>query len=156
MYLSICLPFKFFLKKHLCCNVYVQELKRELQCYRLQLQVADLQHHINHMTYLVSLQDQENKHTRKYEPEQNALFYVQTLLQLNTKFSFLNFSIWLKLKARCGERRKQNRPIFRAVRFLVAVVRGTSAFKRSNAINADSNIVWSCDFVKIFICINIT
>ncbi|TSP90500.1 Kinesin-like protein KIF18A [Bagarius yarrelli] len=45
-----------------------EELKKELQCHRLQLQVADLQQHIEHMHYLISLQDQENKHTRKYVP----------------------------------------------------------------------------------------
>lgn len=42
-----------------------EELKKELQCHRLQLQVADLQQHIEHMRYLISLQDQENKHTHK-------------------------------------------------------------------------------------------
>ncbi|XP_062845664.1 kinesin-like protein KIF18A isoform X2 [Trichomycterus rosablanca] len=42
-----------------------EELKRELECHRLQLQVADLQQHIQHMNYLISLQDQENKHTSK-------------------------------------------------------------------------------------------
>ncbi|XP_053347445.1 kinesin-like protein KIF18A [Clarias gariepinus] len=42
-----------------------EELKKELHCHRLNLQVADLQQHIEHMHYLVSLQDQENKHTHK-------------------------------------------------------------------------------------------
>ncbi|XP_072527593.1 kinesin-like protein KIF18A [Salminus brasiliensis] len=42
-----------------------EELKKELQCHRLQLQVADLQQHVQHMNYLISLQDQENKHTQK-------------------------------------------------------------------------------------------
>ncbi|KAK2819844.1 hypothetical protein Q7C36_021490 [Tachysurus vachellii] len=42
-----------------------EELKKELQCQRLKLQVADLQQHIKHMHHLISLQDQENKHTHK-------------------------------------------------------------------------------------------
>ncbi|KAK3528046.1 hypothetical protein QTP86_017089 [Hemibagrus guttatus] len=42
-----------------------EELKKELQCHRLKLQVADLQQHIEHMRHLISLQDQENKHTHK-------------------------------------------------------------------------------------------
>ncbi|KAG7315129.1 hypothetical protein KOW79_021217 [Hemibagrus wyckioides] len=42
-----------------------EELKKELQCHRLKLQVADLQQHIEHMRHLIGLQDQENKHTRK-------------------------------------------------------------------------------------------
>ncbi|XP_037390265.1 kinesin-like protein KIF18A [Pygocentrus nattereri] len=42
-----------------------EELKKDLQCYRLQLQVSDLQRHIEHMSYLINVQDQENKYTHK-------------------------------------------------------------------------------------------
>ncbi|XP_035376866.1 kinesin-like protein KIF18A [Electrophorus electricus] len=42
-----------------------EELKKELQCHRLQLQVDDLQQHIEHMSCLITLQDQENKHIRR-------------------------------------------------------------------------------------------
>ncbi|MBN3325000.1 KI18A protein, partial [Atractosteus spatula] len=39
-------------------------LQKDLQCHRLQLEVLDLQQHIEHMTHLISLQDQENKQTK--------------------------------------------------------------------------------------------
>ncbi|XP_050971594.1 kinesin-like protein KIF18A [Labeo rohita] len=42
-----------------------EELKRELQCHQLQLQITDLQQHIEHMSHLISVQDQENAHTHK-------------------------------------------------------------------------------------------
>ncbi|XP_067256888.1 kinesin-like protein KIF18A isoform X1 [Chanodichthys erythropterus] len=42
-----------------------EELKRELQCHQLQLQIADLQQHIKHMSHLITVQDQENTHTHK-------------------------------------------------------------------------------------------
>ncbi|XP_022522868.2 kinesin-like protein KIF18A [Astyanax mexicanus] len=42
-----------------------EELKKELRCSRLQLQVSDLEQQIQHMSYLISLQDQENKHAQK-------------------------------------------------------------------------------------------
>ncbi|XP_073693624.1 kinesin-like protein KIF18A [Garra rufa] len=42
-----------------------EELKRELQCHQLQLQITDLQQHIEHMSHLISVQDQENTHTHK-------------------------------------------------------------------------------------------
>uniref|UniRef100_A0A3P8ZTN3 Kinesin-like protein n=1 Tax=Esox lucius TaxID=8010 RepID=A0A3P8ZTN3_ESOLU len=42
-----------------------QELQKELQCHRLLLQVEDLKQHIEQMTHLISLQDQENKQTKK-------------------------------------------------------------------------------------------
>ncbi|XP_067297313.1 kinesin-like protein KIF18A [Pseudorasbora parva] len=42
-----------------------EELKRELQCHQLQLQIADLQQHIEHTGHLISVQDQENTHTHK-------------------------------------------------------------------------------------------
>ncbi|XP_066513217.1 kinesin-like protein KIF18A isoform X1 [Hoplias malabaricus] len=42
-----------------------EELKKDLQCHKLQLQVTDLKQHIEHMNCLISLQDQENKHTHK-------------------------------------------------------------------------------------------
>uniref|UniRef100_A0A672M3R6 Kinesin-like protein n=1 Tax=Sinocyclocheilus grahami TaxID=75366 RepID=A0A672M3R6_SINGR len=44
-----------------------EELKRELQCHQLQLRITDLQQHIEHMSHLISAQDQENTHTHKYE-----------------------------------------------------------------------------------------
>lgn len=50
----------------------LQELKRELQCHQLQLQIADLQQHIEHMGHLISVQDQENTHTHKYESKLRA------------------------------------------------------------------------------------
>lgn len=40
-------------------------LEKELQCHKLQTQVEDLKQHIEHMTHLIILQDQENKHTKK-------------------------------------------------------------------------------------------
>uniref|UniRef100_A0A8C1ZWF9 Kinesin-like protein n=1 Tax=Cyprinus carpio TaxID=7962 RepID=A0A8C1ZWF9_CYPCA len=42
-----------------------EELKRELQCHQLQLRITDLQQHIEHMSHLISVQDQENTHTHK-------------------------------------------------------------------------------------------
>ncbi|KAI5626212.1 kinesin-like protein KIF18A, partial [Silurus asotus] len=42
-----------------------EELRKELQCHRLELQVADLHQRIEYMYYLTGLQDQENKHTHK-------------------------------------------------------------------------------------------
>ncbi|KAG1954053.1 kinesin-like protein KIF18A [Pimephales promelas] len=42
-----------------------EELKKELQCHQLQLQISDLQQHIKHMGHLISVQDQENTHTHK-------------------------------------------------------------------------------------------
>ncbi|XP_077084784.1 kinesin-like protein KIF18A [Siphateles boraxobius] len=42
-----------------------EELKKELQCHQLQLQISDLQQHIKHMGHLISVQDQENSHTHK-------------------------------------------------------------------------------------------
>ncbi|KAJ8394915.1 hypothetical protein AAFF_G00040380 [Aldrovandia affinis] len=42
-----------------------QLLEKDLQCHKLQLQVEDLKQHIEHMTHLISLQDQENKQTKK-------------------------------------------------------------------------------------------
>ncbi|XP_052416724.1 kinesin-like protein KIF18A [Carassius gibelio] len=42
-----------------------EELKRELQCHQLHLQITDLQEHIKHMSHLISVQDQENTHTHK-------------------------------------------------------------------------------------------
>uniref|UniRef100_A0A671MH53 Kinesin-like protein n=1 Tax=Sinocyclocheilus anshuiensis TaxID=1608454 RepID=A0A671MH53_9TELE len=42
-----------------------EELKRELQCHQLQLQITDLQQHIKHMSHLISVQDQESTHTHK-------------------------------------------------------------------------------------------
>uniref|UniRef100_A0A673K849 Kinesin-like protein n=1 Tax=Sinocyclocheilus rhinocerous TaxID=307959 RepID=A0A673K849_9TELE len=42
-----------------------EELKRELQCHQLQLRITDLQQHIEHMSHLISAQDQENTHTHK-------------------------------------------------------------------------------------------
>ncbi|XP_076854914.1 LOW QUALITY PROTEIN: kinesin-like protein KIF18A [Brachyhypopomus gauderio] len=42
-----------------------EELQKELQCLRLQLQVDDLQQHMEHMSSLIGLQDQENKHMHK-------------------------------------------------------------------------------------------
>lgn len=45
----------------------IQELKRELQCHQQQLQITDLQQHIKHMSHLISVQDQENTQTHKYE-----------------------------------------------------------------------------------------
>ncbi|XP_046898063.1 kinesin-like protein KIF18A isoform X2 [Hypomesus transpacificus] len=42
-----------------------EPLQRELHSHRLQLQVEDLKQHIEQMTHLIGLQDQENKHTRK-------------------------------------------------------------------------------------------
>ncbi|KAK6294426.1 hypothetical protein J4Q44_G00352560 [Coregonus suidteri] len=40
-------------------------LQKDLRCHRLQLQVEDLKQHIEQMTHLISLQDQENKQTKK-------------------------------------------------------------------------------------------
>nr|XP_015194131.1 PREDICTED: kinesin-like protein KIF18A [Lepisosteus oculatus] len=40
-------------------------LQKDLQCHRQQLEVLDLRQHIEHMTHLISLQDQENKQTKK-------------------------------------------------------------------------------------------
>ncbi|XP_036400357.1 kinesin-like protein KIF18A [Megalops cyprinoides] len=40
-------------------------LQKDLQCHKLQLQVEDLKQQIEHMTHLISLQDQENKQTKK-------------------------------------------------------------------------------------------
>lgn len=45
----------------------IQELKKDLQCHQLQLQISDLQQHIKHTGHLISVQDQENTHTHKYE-----------------------------------------------------------------------------------------
>ncbi|XP_073762378.1 kinesin-like protein KIF18A isoform X1 [Danio rerio] len=42
-----------------------EELKKELQCHQLQLQISDLQQHMEHMSHLISVQDQENTHTHK-------------------------------------------------------------------------------------------
>ncbi|XP_061101701.1 kinesin-like protein KIF18A isoform X1 [Conger conger] len=42
-----------------------QVLERELQCHKLQTHVEDLKQHIQHMTHLIILQDQDNKHTQK-------------------------------------------------------------------------------------------
>ncbi|XP_067105321.1 kinesin-like protein KIF18A [Osmerus mordax] len=42
-----------------------EPLQKELHSHRLQLQVDDLKQHIEQMTHLISLQDQDNKHTRK-------------------------------------------------------------------------------------------
>uniref|UniRef100_A0A672M8K4 Kinesin-like protein n=1 Tax=Sinocyclocheilus grahami TaxID=75366 RepID=A0A672M8K4_SINGR len=50
-----------------------EELKRELQCHQLQLRITDLQQHIEHMSHLISAQDQENTHTHKLV---NALLSV--------------------------------------------------------------------------------
>uniref|UniRef100_A0A4W5LSV9 Kinesin-like protein n=1 Tax=Hucho hucho TaxID=62062 RepID=A0A4W5LSV9_9TELE len=40
-------------------------LQKDLRCHRLQLQVEDLKQHIEQMTYLIGVQDQENKQTKK-------------------------------------------------------------------------------------------
>lgn len=45
----------------------LQELKRELQCHQLQMQIGDLQQRIKHTNHLIGVQDQENAHTHKYE-----------------------------------------------------------------------------------------
>ncbi|XP_066556875.1 kinesin-like protein KIF18A isoform X2 [Amia ocellicauda] len=42
-----------------------QVLQKDLRCHRLQLEVLDLKQHVDHMTYLIGLQDQENKQTKK-------------------------------------------------------------------------------------------
>ncbi|KAL1007360.1 hypothetical protein UPYG_G00085650 [Umbra pygmaea] len=42
-----------------------QVLQKDLRCHRLQLQVEDLKQHIEQMTHLISLQDQENKQIQK-------------------------------------------------------------------------------------------
>ncbi|XP_065123900.1 kinesin-like protein KIF18A [Paramisgurnus dabryanus] len=42
-----------------------EELQRELKCHQLQVKIADLQQHIEHMNHLISVQDQENAHTHK-------------------------------------------------------------------------------------------
>uniref|UniRef100_A0A8C8GCV4 Kinesin-like protein n=1 Tax=Oncorhynchus tshawytscha TaxID=74940 RepID=A0A8C8GCV4_ONCTS len=40
-------------------------LQKDLRCHRLQLQVEDLKQHIEQMTHLIGIQDQENKQTKK-------------------------------------------------------------------------------------------
>ncbi|XP_029112148.1 kinesin-like protein KIF18A isoform X2 [Scleropages formosus] len=40
-------------------------LQKDLQCHKLQLQVDDLKRHIDHITHLIHLQDQENRQTQK-------------------------------------------------------------------------------------------
>uniref|UniRef100_A0A674AJZ7 Kinesin-like protein n=1 Tax=Salmo trutta TaxID=8032 RepID=A0A674AJZ7_SALTR len=40
-------------------------LQKDLHCHRLQLQVEDLKQHIEQMTHLIGIQDQENKQTKK-------------------------------------------------------------------------------------------
>ncbi|KAI7814719.1 kinesin-like protein KIF18A isoform X1 [Triplophysa rosa] len=42
-----------------------EELKRELQCHQLQVQISDLQQRIKHTNHLIGVQDQENAHTHK-------------------------------------------------------------------------------------------
>lgn len=42
-----------------------EELKRELQCHQLQVQISDLQQHMKHTNHLISVQDQENAHKHK-------------------------------------------------------------------------------------------
>uniref|UniRef100_A0A8C7RKN1 Kinesin-like protein n=1 Tax=Oncorhynchus mykiss TaxID=8022 RepID=A0A8C7RKN1_ONCMY len=42
-----------------------QVLQKDLRCHRLQLQVEDLKQHIEQMTHLIGIQDQENKQTKK-------------------------------------------------------------------------------------------
>ncbi|KAM6980644.1 kinesin-like protein KIF18A [Aplochiton taeniatus] len=42
-----------------------QVLQKELHCHRLQLQVEDLKQHLEQMTYLINLQDNEHQHTKK-------------------------------------------------------------------------------------------
>uniref|UniRef100_A0A8C7FI86 Kinesin-like protein n=1 Tax=Oncorhynchus kisutch TaxID=8019 RepID=A0A8C7FI86_ONCKI len=40
-------------------------LQKDLRCHRLQLQVEDLKQHIEQITHLIGIQDQENKQTKK-------------------------------------------------------------------------------------------
>ncbi|KAJ8334030.1 hypothetical protein SKAU_G00413490 [Synaphobranchus kaupii] len=62
-------------------------LEKELQCHKLQTQVEDLKQHIEHMTHLIILQDQENKQTKNESELSSILSFSHLVCHKSTPCS---------------------------------------------------------------------